>query len=134
MVKARPLGEIESELLQAENDYVEADEALKKAKKAREQALEEIISRQLELDDAISKLRSVATPGSRWHAEQEGDGIVLDLDESTEVRDFDAEENSDAPQDAHIGLIENLSDAATTSRVSAQFAALHNSVEAGRGE
>lgn len=93
--KARPLGEIEGELLKAETDYAEADEALKRAKKARENALEKIISCQLELDTAVTQLRSAATPGSRWHAQQSEQGDVLNLDESAVVPVIDLQSGPD---------------------------------------
>jgi hypothetical protein len=83
--KARPLGEIEAELLKSEDDYAEADEALRKAKKAREAALESIISCQLELDDAVAQLRSVATPGTRWYSEQSSAPDILNLDEANSI-------------------------------------------------
>ncbi|MGQ7830693.1 hypothetical protein [Altererythrobacter sp. Z27] len=105
--KARPLGEIEGELLKAETDYMEADEALKKAKRARENALEKIISCQLELDAAVTQLRSVATPGSRWHAQQSEQEDVLNLDESAAVSIIDLQSGPDDDQTPRLRNVTN---------------------------
>jgi hypothetical protein len=118
IVTHRPLGEIESELLKAESAFAEADDALKKAKKARETALEDIICHQLELDNAIKKLRSAATPGSRWHSAilknevvLSSDDDILSLDEEAVLTGPDFDSSSDSVSD--IFLAPQLSNANT---------------------
>ena len=126
--KARPLGEIETELLKSEQEYAEADEALRKAKMAREGALESIISCQLELDEAVAQLRSVATPGSRWHSEQRNSPNVLNLDEATSIVIYGEEDNEEEGGDGSVDL-DHLPDAKSANDANAHFEVLRRTVD-----
>lgn len=63
----RNLASIESDLLSAEQAFLDADERYKKAESDRLKALDTINKHQMELDNFISELRELSVPGTRWH-------------------------------------------------------------------
>lgn len=75
----RTLAEIESDLLDAEKAFDEADTRLKKAECDRRDALDAVNKHQAEIDEAIAQLRQRSIVCSKWHLDAEDADDVLIL-------------------------------------------------------
>ncbi len=81
----RNFAEIESELLKAQETYLDASERMEAALAERETALATINACQEEFDEMMQSLRSSSIPGSRWHVGKDEQGVELVLGTDQEV-------------------------------------------------
>ena len=93
----RAIADIESDLLKAEEVFVDADARLKKAERDRRMALDKINKHQMELDEAIEALRQRSIPGSKWRLES-GEAEYLLVPEAEDK----AEEEEVAPKRSNM--------------------------------
>jgi len=111
--KRRTLASIESELLKAEEAFIEADHRLNKAESDRRAALEKINKHQTEIDEAIATLRQGSIAGSKWGfaTRKAEDALILQPEEATEDRfeSCEAKLASSAADESIASHIENLS-------------------------
>ena len=75
----RCLAGIESDLLKAEEAFIDADTRFKKAELDRQAALETINKHQIEMDNFISEMRQHSVPGTKWHPSQQAESDTLEL-------------------------------------------------------
>lgn len=75
----RTLAQIESDLLEAEAAFGDADHRLKDADRDRRAAIDAINKHQVEFDEAVTELRRRSAAGSRWRLEMESpeDALIL---------------------------------------------------------
>lgn len=76
---SRSLAEVETDLLEAESVYADADARMKAARSERTAAIESINRHQRELDSLIAELRQRSVPGTRWRSELASDAELLEL-------------------------------------------------------
>lgn len=91
----RCLAGIESDLMKAEEAFIDADTRFKKAELDRQAALETINKHQIEMDNFISEMRQHSVPGTKWHPSQDGAGDTLELHNEDIVRTESREEPVD---------------------------------------
>ncbi len=65
----RDLAGIEGDLIQAEQDFSDADARFRQAQKDRRIALEKINLHQTEMDETSAEIRKNSIPGTRWRLE-----------------------------------------------------------------
>ena len=81
----RNFAQIETELLKAQETYLDASARMEAALAERDKALATINACQEEFDEAMQGLRSSSIPGSRWHGRKDGNGMELVLGSDQEV-------------------------------------------------
>ena len=100
----RCLAGIESDLMKAEEAFVDADTRFKKAELDRQAALETINKHQIEMDNFIAEMRQHSVPGTKWHPSQDDNGAdTLELHNEDIVRG----EPRDEPVDLALSSEEN---------------------------
>lgn len=87
---ARSLAEIESDLLKAEQEFLDADSRFRKAQQDRRSALSTIDKHQDELDECLLSMRQRSVPGTKWCLEQGQADETLDLHSEDIVSEISA--------------------------------------------
>jgi len=79
----RALSQIESDLIKAEDEFVDADKRVKRAERDRDQALEKMSLYQTEIDDAVAALHKRGIAGTKWGRETARieDSLILSPDD-----------------------------------------------------
>lgn len=104
----RSLAEIESDLVEAEAAFADADDRFRKARQDRRAALSTIDKHQDELDECLLRMRQRSVPGTKWCLE------LGKADETLELHSEDIVVDAASASPAASGLASEATEKATS--------------------